>query len=271
MAIERRIRNFFRRYEQVNARLDRQEADIFTKEIASTERYYKAAELARSAFGTLLDAQCNLMALKIFLESEQGYDELQRRRDAIAIEQENARLESRAVDYAVVAAGDRYARYIQRLEGKASGLQQVILSAYQTTITTRMLGDNEIVIRQKLSDIRTELLPQWRTLIAIAYQAYQQEGIARFVQDLGRTEAELRREVADRIEATAESVAAMMTRPSFDYEAMRYTNEKLVQSLNVLKKASVEASEIRLKAEEEMRGLISDLGDAAAAASLRTQ
>jgi hypothetical protein len=58
----------------------------------------------------------------------------------------------------------------------------VILSAYQTSVAVRMMGDNELIIRQKLSDIRTELLPQWRTLIAIAYQAYQQQGIATFVE-----------------------------------------------------------------------------------------
>ena len=270
-AIEQRIKNFFRRYELVNTRLDRQEADIFAKETASTERYYKDAELAKAAFGILLDARCKVMAIKIFLEGEHGYSELQRRQQAVVDEQEAARRDNRSIDYAIVAAGDRYARYIQRLEGKAAGLHQVILSAYQTTITTRMMGDNEIIIRQKLSDIRTDLLPQWRTLIAIAYQAYQQEGIARFVQQLTRSEAELRHQVADQLETTAEGVADLMTRPLFDYEAMQYNNDKLVKSLDILKTASLEAKGIRDKAEEEMRALISQLGDAVAATSVRKE
>jgi uncharacterized protein YaaN involved in tellurite resistance len=270
-AIEQRIRNFFRRYELVNTRLDRQEADIFAKETASTERYYKDAELAKAAFAILLDARCKVMAIKIFLDSEHGYAELQRRQQAVVDEQEAAKRDNRSIDYAIVAAGDRYARYIQRLEGKAAGLHQVILSAYQTTITMRMMGDNEIIIRQKLSDIRTELLPQWRTLIAIAYQAYQQEGIARFVQQLTRSEAELRRQVADQIEKTAQGVADLMTRPLFDYEAMQYSNDKLVKSLDILKTASLEAKGIRVKAEEEMQVLISQLGEAVAATSVRKE
>ncbi len=270
-AIEQRIKNFFRRYELVNTRLDRQEADIFAKETASTERYYKDAELAKAAFGILLDARCKVMAIKIFLEGEHGYSQLQRRQQAVVDEQQAARRDNRSIDYAIVAAGDRYARYIQRLEGKAAGLHQVILSAYQTTITTRMMGDNEIIIRQKLSDIRTDLLPQWRTLIAIAYQAYQQEGIARFVQQLTRSEAELRHQVADQLETTAEGVADLMTRPLFDYEAMQYNNDKLVKSLDILKTASIEAKNIRDKAEEEMRALISQLGDAVAATSVRKE
>jgi uncharacterized protein YaaN involved in tellurite resistance len=267
--IKNRIKNFFRRYELVNTRLDRQEADVFAKETASTERYYKDAELAKAAFGILLDAQVRLMAIKIFLESEHGYAELERRQQAVVEEHESARRDSRSLDYAIIAAGDRYAKYIERLEGKAAALHQVILSAYQTSVAVRMMGDNELIIRQKLSDIRTELLPQWRTLIAIAYQAYQQEGIARFVQQLTRSESELRRQVADQLEETAEGVAELMTRPLFDYEAMKYSNDKLVKSLDILKTASIEAKKIRDGAEKEMQGLISQLGDAVASTSVR--
>jgi len=269
--IKRRIQHFFRRYEMVNTRLDRQEADVFAKETASTERYYKDAELAKAAFGVLLDAQVKLMAIKIFLDGEHGYAELQRRQQLVAGEREAARSENRSIDYAIIAAGDRYARYIERLEGKAAALQQVMLSAYQTSIAVRMMGDNEIIIRQKLSDIRTELLPQWRNLIAIAYQAYQQQGIARFVDQLTRSEAKLRRQVADQLEGTAQGIADLMTRPLFDYEAMQYSNEKLVKSLDILKTASIEAKKIRDKAEEEMQGLISQLGEGVAATSVRKE
>ena len=269
--IKRRIQNFFRRYELVNTRLDRQEADVFARETASTERYYQDAELARAAFGVLLDAQVKLMAIKIFLEGEHGYAELQRRQLTVAEEREVAGKENRSIDYAIIATGDRYAGYIERLEGKAAALQQVMLSAYQTSIAVRMMGDNEIIIRQKLSDIRTELLPQWRTLIAIAYQAYQQQGIARFVQQLTRSEAELRRQVADQLEQTAVGVAGLKTQPLFDYEAMRYSNEKLVKSLDILKTASIEARKIRDQAEEEMLTLITQLGEGVAATSVRKE
>jgi uncharacterized protein YaaN involved in tellurite resistance len=269
--IENRIKNFFRRYELVNSRLDRQEADVFAKETASTQRYYKDAELTKSAFGILLDAQFNLMAIKIFLDGEYGYAELQRRQQAVAEEREAARRDNRSMDYVVIAAADRYAKYIERLEGKAAALQQVILSAYQTTIAIRMMGDNENIIRQKLSDIRTELLPQWRTLIAIGYQAYQQQGIAQFVQQLTSAESELREKVADQLEQTAQGVADLMTRPVFDVEAMQYCNDKLVNSLDILKTASIEAKKIRDAAEAEMQGIISQLGEAVASTSVRTK
>jgi uncharacterized protein YaaN involved in tellurite resistance len=267
--IEQRIRNFFRKYELVNTRLDRQEADIFAKEAASTERYYRDAELAKSTFTILLDARIKAMAIKIFLDGEHGYAEPERRRLAVAGEKEAAKRENRSVDYLIIASADRYAKYIERLEGKAASLQRVILSAYQTSITLRMMGDNENVIRQKLSDIRTELLPQWRTLIAIAYQAYQQQGIAQFVGDLATAESELRYKVADRLEQTAQSVADLMTQPIIDVAAMRYYNDKLVSSLDILKTASMEAKKIRDAAEAEMRGLIGQLGEEAASTSVR--
>jgi hypothetical protein len=62
-----------------------------------------------------------------------------------------------------------------------------------------------------------------------------------------------------------------MTRPVFDYEAMRYSNEKLVKSLDILKTASLEAKKIRDSAEKEMQGLISQLGDAVAETSVRRE
>jgi uncharacterized protein YaaN involved in tellurite resistance len=269
--IKNRIENFFRRYEMVNSRLDRQEADIFAKETASTERYYKDAELAKAGLGILLDAQLRRMAIKIFLDGEYGYAELQHRQRLVVEESEAASRENRSLDYAIIAAADRYAKYIERLEGKAAALQQVILSAYQMSVTIHMMGDNENIIRQKLSDIRTELLPQWRTLIAIAYQAYQQQGIAQFVEQLSRSEAELRRQVGDQIEETATGVAGLMTRPIMDYEAMRYCNEKLITSLDILKTASIEAKKIRDSAEGEMQGLVKQLGDAVAETTMRTE
>jgi uncharacterized protein YaaN involved in tellurite resistance len=270
-AIKNRIENFFRKYEMVNSRLDRQEADIFAKETASTERYYKDAELAKAGLGILLDAQLRRMAIKIFLDGENGYAELEHRQRLVVEEREAASRENRSLDYAIIASADRYAKYVERLEGKAAALQQVILSTYQMSVTVHMMGDNENIIRQKLSDIRTELLPQWRMLIAIAYQAYQQQGIAQFVEQLSRNEAELRMQVADQIEKTATGVAGLVTRPIFDYEAMRYCNEKLVKSLDILKTASIEAKKIRDSAEVEMQGLVKQLGEAVADTSVRTE
>lgn len=63
----------------------------------------------------------------------------------------------------------------------------------------------------------------------------------------------------------------LISRPVFDVEAMRYYNEKLVSSLDILKTASIEARKIRDTAETEMRVLISQLGEAAAEVSTRNQ
>jgi len=62
-----------------------------------------------------------------------------------------------------------------------------------------------------------------------------------------------------------------MTRPLFDYEAMRYSNEKLVKSLDILKTASFEAKKIRDTAEKEMQVLINQLGEAVADTSVRKE
>jgi uncharacterized protein YaaN involved in tellurite resistance len=270
-AIKNRIKNFFKKYELVITRLDRQEADIFAKETASTERYYRNVELARLTYKTMLDARIKGRAIEIFLEGERGYAEPQRRQLALAQEREAARTEDRNLDYAIVTAADRYGKYIERLEGKKTALQRVILSAYQTSIAVSMMGANENIIRQKLSDIRTELLPQWRIMFALAYQSYQQVGIAKFVEELEDAESELRDKTGNQIEHSAKETARLMTQTVVDVESMRKYNEKLVSSLEILKTASIESKKIRDAAEKEMQKYTNELGDAVASTSVRTK
>jgi uncharacterized protein YaaN involved in tellurite resistance len=185
----------------------------------------------------------------------------------VAEEKDAAQREVRTVDFLIPSAADRYAKYLERVEMKRASLQQVVLSAYQTEITLRMLQDNENIIRQRLSDIRTDLLPHWRTSITLAYNAYLQQGIAEFVVRLQRTEAELRRKTADQIEQTAHDVAGLMVTQVFDPVAMKYQQDKLIGALETLKTASVEARRLRDSAEAAMKQSLDQLGTAVAAVS----
>jgi uncharacterized protein YaaN involved in tellurite resistance len=268
-AIKHRIEKFFRGYELVNSRLEYLVADILAKETEATKRYYADVELEKGTFDVMLDARIKLAAIRLFLNGDYGYEELDRRQKLVAEEQAAAGRENRSVDFVIVAAAERYAKYIERLEMKAASLSQAILSAYQTGVTIRMMGENENIIRQKLVEVRTELVPQWRTLIAIAYSAYQQRGIAAFVGRVQDAEGELRRKVADQLEMATNGVADMVTRQTFDPEAMIYYHDKLVKSLETLKTASMEARKIRSAAEAFTEEHIAKLGAAVAATSLR--
>ncbi len=267
-AIKQRIKEFFRRYELVNSRLDRQEAEIFGREADSTDRYHKDEALSKATLEAMLDAQIKGTAIKLFLEGEHGYKETQHRLQAVNAEKEAAQVGGRSMDYLTLAAADRHGQYIERLETRATALQKLFLSAYQMHVAIRMMGSNENIIRQKLSDIRNELLPQWRTMIAIAYQAYQQQGIAQFVEKLGIEESALRRKSGDQLEETAKRMAVMMKSSDIDVEAMRYYSEKLTASLDILKTASNEARKIRGTAETEIRKLIRDMDQAVSTTTL---
>lgn len=268
-AIERRIRNFFAKYQLVNSHLDRHEADIFAKEAAASERFHRDKALAKATRDTMLDAQIKAAAIKIFLDGNDGYAETQRRLQAMAGEKEAAQAEHRSMDMLILAAADQHGKYIERLEEKALSLTRLIYSAYQMNVTIRMMGNNENIIRQKLSDIRTDLLPQWRALIAIAYQACQQQGITQIIESLSVEEANLRRQAGDQMEHTAKHMATMMRNSGIDVDAMRYYSDKLTKSLDILKTASFEASKIRDTAETEIHKLISEMDQAVAANTLR--
>ncbi len=270
-AIRRRVGSFFRGYAQVSRQLDRQEAEIFQKEAEATRRYHADARLEQGARQVMLNARIAGAAIELFLSSKNGWDELERRQQIVAEEQAAAAHEQRAIDVSLLPTAERYARYLERVEMKRTSLQRAILSAYQSSITLRMLEDNENIIRQKLGDIRTDLLPQWRLLITIAYNAYVQQGVTEFVQRLERTEAAIRTQTADQIAKTADSVADLMTRQVFDPVAMKYQQDKLIGALETLRAASIEARRIRDAAEETMKRSMDELGEALAANAARPQ
>jgi uncharacterized protein YaaN involved in tellurite resistance len=267
-AVRQRVARFFKSFELVSQQLDRQEADIFRKEAAAAERYHASAQLERATRDIMLEARLGVAAIEVFLEGEHGWAELQRRQRALDAEKAAAARHNRSVDFAALSAVERYAKYLERVEMKRTSLQQAVLSAYQAEVTIRMLQDNENIIRQKLSDIRTDLLPQWRTRVTIAYNAYLQQGIAVFVRGLERAEAELRLQTADQIERTAASVADLMTRQVFDPVAMKYHQDKLIGALETLKAASLEARRIRDAAEATTKRSLDELGQAVAIVSL---
>ncbi len=266
-AIRRRVAAFFRGYTLVSRQLDQQEAAIFEKEAEATRRYHADARLEQAARQVMAEARLTLAAIEVFLAGEQGWAELARRQQWVADEQAAATRENRPVDMTVVTAAERYAKYLERVEMKRTSLYRVALSAYQGSLTLRMLQDNENVVRQKLSDIRTDLLPQWRMLITIAYNAYLQQGVAEFVRRLERTETELRTQTADQVAQSATQVADLLTRQVFDPAAVRYQQAKLIGALETLKAASLEARRIRADAETTMRAAMDELNAAAAAYS----
>ena len=263
-AIKQRIARFFRGFELVSRQLDRQEAEIFRKEAEAAQRYHGLAELERATRKIMLDARVAAAAVELFLNSESGMAELARRQQRVAAEMAAAQSETRSVDFVVVTAAERYGKYLERVEMKRTSLQQAILAAYQSEIAIRMLQDNENIIRQRLSDVRTDLLPQWRTRITLAYNAYVQQGIAQFVKGLERAEAELRMKTGDQLVQTANSVAELMTRQVFDPVAMKYHQDRLIAALETLKLASTEARRLRDTAEDAMKRSIDELGAAVA-------
>lgn len=262
--IRRRVAKFFRGYTLVSRQLDRQEASIFAKEAEATQRYHADARLEQAARQVMLDARIGVAAIELFLSGPQGWPELDRRQRAAADERAAAARDNRAVDMTVVTAAERYAKYLERVEMKRTSLQRASLSAYQGSLTLRMLEDNENVIRQKLSDIRTDLLPQWRMLITIAYNAYVQQGVGGFVRSLERMEADLRRQTADQVEQAAATMADLVTRPVFDPAALKYQQDKLVGALETLRAASAEARQIRAAAEATLQRSMAELSEAAA-------
>ncbi len=262
-AIARRVKRFFERYQQINSRLDKIAAQILSERTSHTETYHNLAELYKQNQQFMLDLRIALAAGGIYRD-ETGMPELDRLQIAADEEVALARKEERTPDQLIVQKAADYKSYIERVEMAEAALQQALVSAFQTGIAIRMMMDNENVIRQELYDIEVNILPEWRKLIALAWTAYQQHGIAGMVGKLEDAESELRRKVADQLGQAADEIAAMKKRQIFDEEAMAEFNQKLVTALETLHEASIEAKKIREAAEESGNALMADLSEAVA-------
>jgi uncharacterized protein YaaN involved in tellurite resistance len=270
-AIEHRVKKFFKDFETIDTRLDRMEADVFTRESESTHRYNQDVELGKAAAEVLRDARIKIAAIELFLDGDYGYRALERRQQAVIEERVAAKHENRPINFEIVRAADRYARYIERLEEKKASLYNLYESVTHVLASITMLQDNENTIRQKLSDIRLDLLPQWRTFISLAWQGYQQRGIAGVVQSINSANDTLRSKVGDQLEKTALEIRQVKIQQTTSPDAMMYYHEKLVSSLEILRAASIEAKQNRDRAEETAMEYITKLGDAVAKTSLNTK
>ena len=70
----------------------------------------------------MLDGRITLAAIELFLSSENGREELARRRQAVAADQAGSSREQRAIDLSLLTAAERYDKYLERVEMKRTSL-----------------------------------------------------------------------------------------------------------------------------------------------------
>lgn len=266
--IANRVKAFFERYQTLKQKLDRIQSEIEGMQAERVNYSNRLDALYIENRRLMLELRVAIAAGKYYLR-DYGYPQQKELQAKVEAETAAAKAEARMIDRDLVQQLQDINGYLQRVETTINNMQGAITSAYQTGEAIRMMQGNELFIAQKLSDVVETVLPEWKKLLFLAYEAYRAHGAAAFAEQVDAKSAALRRATADKLGEVADETAALMRTQSFDPDSLKYFNDKLVEALKVIQEASVEQRKIHAAAEESGQRLMVELADAVAETSKR--
>lgn len=266
--IANRVKAFFERYQTLKQKLDRIQSEIEGMQAERVNYSNRLDALYIENRRLMLELRVAIAAGKYYLR-DYGYPQQKELQAKVEAETAAAKAEGRMIDRDLVQQLQDINGYLQRVETTINNMQGAITSAYQTGEAIRMMQGNELFIAQKLSDVVETVLPEWKKLLFLAYEAYRAHGAAAFAEQVDAKSAALRRATADKLGEVADETAALMRTQSFDPDSLKYFNDKLVEALKVIQEASVEQRKIHAAAEESGQRLMVELADAVAETSKR--
>lgn len=266
--IANRVKAFFERYQTLKQKLDRIQSEIEGMQAERVNYSNRLDALYIENRRLMLELRVAIAAGKYYLR-DYGYPQQKDLQAKVEAETAAAKAEARMIDRDLVQQLQDINGYLQRVETTINNMQGAITSAYQTGEAIRMMQGNELFIAQKLSDVVETVLPEWKKLLFLAYEAYRAHGAAAFAEQVDAKSAALRRATADKLGEVADETAALMQTQSFDPDSLKYFNDKLVEALKVIQEASVEQRKIHAAAEESGQRLMVELADAVAETSKR--
>lgn len=266
--IANRVKAFFERYQTLKRKLDMIQNEIEAMQAERVNYSNRLDALYIENRRLMLELRVAIAAGKFYLR-DYGYPQQRELQERVEQETAAAKAEGRMIDRDLVQQLQDLNGYLQRVETTVANMQGAITSAYQTGEAIRMMQGNELFIAQKLSDIVETVLPEWKKLLFLAYEAYRAHGAAAFAQQIDAKSAALRRATAEKLGEAAEETAALMKTQSFDPDSLKYFNDKLVEALKVIQDASIEQRKIHAAAEESGQRLMVELAEAVAETSKR--
>ncbi len=258
-SIIRRIQEFFKRYQETNTVIDRVIKKTEDQQVDHLATHKSLLRMYENNWSLFHDLRVSLAAVKLFLDSDAGYPERERRNQVAKEEVEAAEREQRDPDQVVIQAATDYQAYIERAEMYATTLSGAIVDAYQKGVAINMLAGNELVIVQGLDSLAKSVIPGWRDMLALGWAAYKAKGAVAFINSIKATDTKLREQKAKMIGQAVVQIAALKKSTTYDPASMKLLNDALISGLTVLKKASAEGKNIRDAAEATNADLVLQL------------
>ena len=241
--IVRRIDAFFNRYRTVQGELDKVVKQIVEMRDHHIELKNQADQIGKETKGSRNVLRVSVEACKLFLK-DTGYpvrDQLIQAVDAdLAASKEKSQLPDESLSEKLAA----WKNYLVIVEGYMATMEGAVIDATQAFMGLEMLEQNERIIAQTLNNLIVFTIPAWQRMIAIAYIASMGEQTAEFVAKQNDVTNQMRKQTADLLKMSAAAIAKLIVTNSFDDDSLEYMTVALVEALDLITTASVEAEKL---------------------------
>ncbi len=175
---------------------------------------------------------------------------------------ELAELEARARETGrqedVQAASD-LASLCDRFEKKLHDLELTRAVSLQMGPQIRMVQGNNILMTEKIQSTLANTIPLWKSQMVISIGIAHSMDAARAQQAVSETTNELLRRNAENLQTATVQTAKESERSIIDIETLRYTNEKLISTLDDVLRIQDEGRQKRRQAETELLKIENEL------------
>ncbi|MDR2360306.1 MAG: toxic anion resistance protein [Oscillospiraceae bacterium] len=152
-----------------------------------------------------------------------------------------------------------FANQINRFEKKLHDLELTRTISVQMAPQIRMIQNNETALIEKIQTSLINTIPLWRSQMVLALGLANAEQALHAQRSVTDYTNELLRKNAETLKTATIGVAAESERGIVDLETLKFTNERLISTLDEVRQIQAEGSEKRREAASELRRVENEL------------
>lgn len=154
-----------------------------------------------------------------------------------------------------------YDEFIIRLDKKLDDLFRVQYVLKQNLVQIQAVQTNNCFIMERANDIITTTIPLWKTQLGLAIALADQKKSAEAHKMITDTTNELLRREAEMLKTNSINIAQENERSVVDIETLRETQQKLIETVQEVRKIHDDATQKRITAEQELLQLANEFRD----------
>ncbi|WP_071027755.1 toxic anion resistance protein [Peptoniphilus raoultii] len=152
-----------------------------------------------------------------------------------------------------------YVNFINSFEKKLHDLDLTRTVSLQMAPQIRMVQSSNTVMVEKIQSTIVNTIPLWKSQMVIAMGANHSREAAKTTKEVTDLTNKLLRKNAESLKQTTVDTARLSERGIVDIDTIKYTNEKLIESLNEVRDIQRDGQRKRMEASEELKQIEENL------------